>query len=280
MTYTFNESYDFSANGSYRIEAATFLEGDSDNENDGTSETIAHLDCIPEGSSCAFGDGINSFYLDEIVNENIYCDDGYNNFLEISTRLDVNREIFSVGVSSNSSSEFSMWIDFNDNAVFEPGEQLIRSGDIITGSQATVFEFTLPENAPLGEHILRARAGDVSAQYEGDLNDPCNVMEYGTTDDYTVVLVDGIEESELQQGSFTVSSSREDLFELQYTTSYQRPLWLTVHDMLGQKVVESMVRKRGINYTYSLDMSYAASGVYLVRLGTREEGKVQRIIVH
>ncbi len=32
--------------------------------------------------------------------------------------------------------------------------------------------------------------------------------------------------------------------------------------------------------TYTLDMSYAAPGVYLVRLGTRKEGRVKRIIVH
>jgi hypothetical protein len=280
ITYTFNSSYDFSANGKYIIAASTYLEDDSDTTNDGVIETVARLDCIPVGSSCAFGDGINSFYLEDIVNENIYCDEGYNNFLGISTRLYVNRETYSVGIRSGSSSEFSMWIDFNDNAVFEPEEQLVRSGDITSSSAVTVFEFALPENAPLGEHILRARAGDVSSRYEGDLNDPCSVMEFGTTEDYTVVLVDGIKESELQQGEFIISSSEEDIFELNFTTPYQRPLWLTVHDMLGQKVVEAMVKKGAIGYNYVLDMSYAASGVYLVRIGTREEGKVKRIIVH
>ncbi|WP_029033950.1 GEVED domain-containing protein [Salinimicrobium terrae] len=280
ITYTFNSPFDFSANGKYIIEASTFLENDSDTENDGVIETVAQLNCIPEGSSCAFGDGINSFYLEDIVNENIYCDDGYNNFLEISARLDVNRETYYVGIRSNSSSEFSMWIDFNDNAVFEPEEQLITSGDIASSSVVTEFEFTLPENAPLGEHILRARAGDVSSRYEGDLNDPCSVMEFGTTEDYTVVLVDGIEESEIQEGEFVISSLEGDIFELNFFAAYQRPLWLTVHDMLGQKVVESMVKKGAIGYEYSLDMSYAATGVYLVRIGTREEGKVQRIIVH
>ncbi len=105
-------------------------------------------------------------------------------------------------------------------------------------------------------------------------------MEFGTTEDYTVVLVDGIKESELQQGEFIISSSEEDIFELNFTTPYQRPLWLTVHDMLGQKLVEAMIKKGAIGYGYVLDMSYAASGVYLVRIGTREEGKVKRIIVH
>lgn len=278
LTYTFKMPYDFSSNGKYFIEAATYLENDSNILNDGVNDTVANLDCIPEGSSCAFGDGINSFYLEEIENVNIYCDDGYNNFLGISTRLDVNRETFYVGVSSSTSSEFAMWIDFNDNAVFEPEEQLVRSGDIVSSSRPTVFEFQLPENAPLGEHILRARAGD--PRFAGDINDPCSVMEFGTTDDYTVVLVDGIEDSEIQKGELIISSSREDIFELKFVSLYQGPLWVTVHDMLGQKLVESMIRKNDLSYTYTLDMSYAAPGVYLVRMGTREEGKIKQIIVH
>ena len=279
LTYTFSTPFDFSENGKYIIESFTMLENDSDTANDAVTKTVARLNCIPEGSSCAFGDGINSFYLEEIVNENIYCDNGYNNFLEVSTRLDINREIYQVGVTSNSSNEFSMWIDFNDNAVFEPGEQLVRSGDITSSGRPTVFEFSLPPNAPLGEHILRARAGDVSSNFEGDLNDPCSVMEFGTTEDYTVVLVDGIEESEIQQGEFMISSADNDIFELNFSTSYQLPIWLTVHDMLGQKLVEAMVKKGAVGFDYTLDMSYAAPGVYLVRMGTREEGKVQRIIV-
>ncbi|WP_324719768.1 GEVED domain-containing protein [Salinimicrobium sp. HB62] len=280
ITYTFEIPFDFSPKGKYFIEAATYLQNDSDIENDGVETTIANLNCIPEGSSCVFGDGINSFYLEEIINENIYCDDGYNNFLQVSTRLDVNRESFFVGVTSNGSNEFSMWIDFNDNALFEPEEQLIRSGDIRTSTGPTFFEFQLPENAPLGEHMLRARAGDVGSQFSGDLNDPCSVMEFGTTDDYTVVLVDGIEESEIQQGELLIGSTDQNIFNLQFQTTYQGPVWLTVHDMLGQKLVENMVRKSDLSYSYLLDMSYAAPGVYLVRMGTREEGKVKRIIVH
>ena len=278
LTYIFDASFDFSANGKYLIEAATFLEDDSNKSNDGVQETVANLNCLPEGSSCAFGDGILSFFLEEIENVNIYCDDGYNNFIGTSTRLDVNREAFYVGVVSGGSSEFSMWIDFNDNAVFEPEEQLVRSGDIRSSSQPTVFEFKLPEDAPLGEHLLRARAGDV--RFKGNLNDPCDVMEFGTTDDYTVVLVDGIEESEIQQGELNIGSTNQDIFHLRFRTTFQGPVWLTVHDMLGQKLVESMVRKSDLRYSYQLDMSYAAPGVYLVRMGTREEGKVQRIIVH
>ncbi|NJW52932.1 GEVED domain-containing protein [Salinimicrobium oceani] len=279
ISYVFNNDADLSESGVYNVVVSTFLAEDSEPDNDSTQTTIANLDCIPDGSSCAFSDGINSFYLEEIVNENIYCTTGYNNFIGLSTRLDRQRGVYQVGVKSRATSEFSMWIDFNDNAVFEPSEMLVRSGDIISSSAVTIFEFTIPEDAPLGEHILRARAGDVRPQYRGELNDPCDVMEYGTTDDYSVIIVDGLDESELQQGELVITSSEEDIFEINFTTTYQRPLWLTVHNVLGQKLVENMLRKNYSGYSYTLDMSYAAPGVYLVRLGTRDEGRVQRIIV-
>lgn len=280
ISYTFTQGLDMAGSGTYDLIVSTFLEGDAEPANDSSQAILANLDCIPDGSSCAFNDGINSFYLEEIINENIYCTTGYNNFIGMSTRLDRRRGVYQVGVQSRSTSEFSMWIDFNDNAVFEPEEMLVRSGDIQSSSMVTVFEFTIPEDAPLGEHILRARAGDVSARYEGDLNDPCDVMEYGTTDDYSVVIVDGLSESELQKGELVISSSEEDIYEISFTSTYQGPLWLTVHDILGQKLVENMVRKGLTTYSYTLDMSYVAPGVYLVRLGTREEGRVKRILVH
>jgi hypothetical protein len=280
MSFTFSQPVDMSESGIYEITVATFLNDDSNPENDSSQATLANLDCIPDGSSCAFADGINSFYLQEIVNENIYCTTGYNNFIGLSTRLDRQVGVYQVGVRSGASSEFSMWIDFNDNAVFEPEEMLVRSGEILSSSTVTVFEFTIPEDAPLGEHILRARAGDVSPRYQGDLNDPCNVMDFGSTDDYSVVIVDGVAESELQQGDFVISSSEDDIYNIRFTTTYQGNLWLTVHNVLGQKMVENMLRKSYDGYTYTLDMSYAASGVYLVRLGTRDEGRVQRIIVN
>ena len=76
-----------------------------------------------------------------------------------------------------------------------------------------------------------------------------------------------------------VSSDGDDIFDIRMQTSYEETLRITVHNMLGQKLVENKVEKSGRIYYYELDMSYAASGVYLVRLGTRDVGKVTRIIV-
>src|SRR5690606_2269887 len=122
--------------------------------------------------------------------------------------------------------------------------------------------------------------GDTS--FNGELNDPCSVMSYGSTHDYSVVIIDSsltIEDLDLNQAEMIVSKKGDDLFEIKMQTSYEETLRITVHDLLGQKLVENKIEKSGGIYFYELDMSYASTGVYLVRLGTRKVGKVTRIIV-
>lgn len=283
ISYTFNSKPDISAVGVYQISARTLLSTDSDVSNDGIEKTFAHLNCIPVGSDCRFGDGIEDFYLGDIANENIYCTDGYYNFLDISTRLDRSQGTSYVGVSTGFASQdderFSLWIDFNDNAVFDPNELLIDAEVIPSSNRIYTYQFSIPQDAPLGQHIMRVRAGDTGALGGGDLNNPCDVMAFGNTQDYTVIIESSIEESVLKDSDLVISSEDGDLFKVEMTSTYQRPLYITVFNLLGQKLLDYRLERSARGYEYDLDMSYVAPGVYLVRVGTRDEGRVKRIVV-
>ena len=283
LAYTFDSKLDVSEIGVYEIAARTLLASDNDTSNDGIEKTFAHLNCIPEGSDCRYGDGIYDFYLGDIANENIYCTNGYYNFLDISTRLDRSQGTFYVGVTTGyafgDDERFSMWIDFNDNAVFEPEELLIDSRVIPSSDRLYSYQFSIPEDAPLGEHILRVRAGDTSVFSGGDLNNPCSVMDFGNTQDYTVVIESSIADSVLKDAELIVSSGDGNLYEVLLTSSYQRELYITVYDILGQKLLDYAVERAARGYEYLLDMSFVPPGVYLVRVGTAEEGRVERIVV-
>src|SRR5690606_34220548 len=174
-TFTFDTTVDIGEPGTYEIFATTVLAGDSDSENDSTLEVIANLNCIPEGSDCgSFGDGISDFYLEEIENENIPCAGGYNDYIGFYAELDRVQGTYTVTVSSRyasgSDEKLSMWIDFNDNGTFETSERVISAEVIPTSNENHSFDFSIPADAPLGEHVLRVRAGDTS--FDGDLNDP------------------------------------------------------------------------------------------------------------
>jgi hypothetical protein len=174
-----------------------------------------------------------------------------------------------------------LWIDLNDDAVFGDEERVITSEVIPTAGEWYSFDFSIPEDAPLGQHLLRIRAGDVD--FDGDLNNPCEVMEYGTTHDYSVSITDStldIEDFILNEAELVVVSEENKQFRVIMETDYEETLRITVHNILGQKMLENQVENNGTGYVYELDMSYAARGVYLVRVGTREVGKVKRFIVN
>ncbi len=283
--YIFSESADLSVSKRYLITARTNLDGDSNRLNDSKRKSVANLDCIPVGSDCSFGDGISFFELSNIRNERIPCGNGYEDFLGDSAQLDRAEDSFTLTVGTYFQSEdqeekFSLWIDLNDNGSFEEEERLVSEEVIPTANRTFDFVLILPENAPLGQHLLRIRAGDTN--FDGDLNDPCDVMEFGTTHDYLVNITDStlnIDDFFLNEADMVIISEDQKEFRVIMETSFDQPLRITVHNVHGQKIVENQVENIGDGYVYDLDMSYAARGVYLVRLGTRKVGKVQRIIV-
>ncbi|MBT8318960.1 MAG: T9SS type A sorting domain-containing protein, partial [Gramella sp.] len=257
---------------------------DFDPTNDSETVSIANLNCIPRGSDCSAGDGIFYFELGDFLNERIPCTTGYIDFTEGSTDLDRSDGNFTVTVKTNFAEDdvekFSLWIDFNDNAVFEDDEQLITSQIIPEVNTAFSYDFSIPSDAELGQHLLRIRAGDTS--FSGDLNDPCSVMAYGTTHDYSVNIIDStldVKDFILNEADLVVVSSGNSQYRAILETSFDEPLRITVYNVLGQKMIENQIVNNGDAYVYELDMSYAAPGVYLVRVGTRDYGKVQRFIV-
>ncbi|WP_144960633.1 T9SS type A sorting domain-containing protein [Gillisia sp. Hel_I_86] len=288
--YTFSQTANLSTSGRFLIYAETNLEGDQDNTNNSKNKSVANLSCIPEGSDCAsFGDGLSYFELGDILNERIPCTNGYADYIGLSTDLDRSIGNYTVTVKTlfdNPQDEkFSLWIDLNDNGAFDDSEILISSQNIPAANTAFSFDFTLPNDAPLGQHLLRVRAGDTS--FGGDLNNPCSVMDFGTTHDYTVRITDStlkIDDFLLNEANLEIVEQnpipRDGIYRVFLETQFDQPLRITVHNLLGQKMIENEVNNlNGRGYQYDFDMSYAARGVYLLRIGTRDVGIVKRFIV-
>ena len=283
--YTFARKANLSAFGRFMIYAETNLQGDQDPTNDSHTKSVANLNCIPVGSDCtSFGDGIHSFELEDILNERIPCVDGYADYIGFSTDLDRSKRTFTVRVKtlfdSPQNEQFSLWIDLNDNGVFDDAERFISNQVIPSSSTWHSYEFTLPANAPLGQHLMRVRAGDVS--FDGDLNDPCSVMDYGTTHDYSVRIIDStlkLDDFLLNEAVLEIADQGNGIFRVFLETTFDQPLRVTIHNILGQKMIENQVESNGQGYLYEFDMSYAATGVYLLRIGTREVGIVKRFLV-
>ncbi|PKA82741.1 putative secreted protein (Por secretion system target) [Ulvibacter sp. MAR_2010_11] len=284
VQYTFATTADLSAPGTYVIDARTNLAGDTNPANDPASKTVMNglVYCQPP-SDCTFGDGITKFVLETITNDPIPCGTGYDDFTSMSTTLeDGVTYTLTVQTGYDTVDELAtMWIDFNNNGTFEASERLFTDEVINPDGVDVNINFTIPSGAISGDRRLRIRAGDTS--FAGDLNNPCDSMQYGTTHDYTVTIdgVLSVEDVAISEADLVVTSLPNNQFDIKLTTSFDGVASIGIYNLLGQTLAFNNLEKEGNSYNYQLDMSYAASGVYLVKIGNRATNtfKTAKIIV-
>ena len=144
------------------------------------------------------------------------------------------------------------------------------------------FDLVIPVDAALGSHILRARSLDPSGN-PGDPNDPCADMQFGETHDYTVNIVDSslsIDDFALNNSEFVINDLGNDSYEvILRPNGFTDMLTISMHNILGQKLVRNRVHYENGEYRYVLNTNGLSTGVYLVRLGTEQYGKVKRIVI-
>jgi len=139
--------------------------------------------CYPT-ANCTFGDGFTGFSLQNILNWNSGCSpNGYGDFTNLSTELEP-AETYTVGFQTGySNQDVCLWIDFNNDMMFDASERLITDFNLANANQMYTTTITIPQNVNPGEKRLRIRAN-----WQNSAIDPCANFSYGETEDYTVVI--------------------------------------------------------------------------------------------
>lgn len=281
VSFTFATQADLSVPATYTIEARTNLAGDSNPGNDTATKNVTNgaVYCTPTATSGCNIDGIKKFILNTIDaddggngcnTEPAGSPQGYADRTAMSTDLSQGTD-YTLQAQMNWSSgvnieALSVWIDFNDDGIFEVSERLI-SGELFTVANALQdFTLSIPVDAAVGAHRLRAKAMDTSAS--GDILDPCSDYDYGETQDYTVnIQTLGIEDVSITNAEFSVVTLPNNQFDIKLTTSFEGTASIAVYNVLGQTVAFNNLIKEGDSYNYHLDMSYANPGVYFIKMG-------------
>ncbi|MBA3985216.1 MAG: T9SS type A sorting domain-containing protein [Flavobacteriales bacterium] len=91
----------------------------------------------------------------------------------------------------------------------------------------------------------------------------------------------GINTVPLNNAELLVLNTGNNQFDITLTTTQniQDKVLIQVYDILGQIIAFNVLDNNNNKYNYNLDMSYAASGVYIVRVGTLNNGLIKRIVV-
>ena len=104
----------------------------------------------------------------------------YTATLQAGSNYNVN-----VTVGTYGSQNVAVWIDYNDDGVFDTTERVGYSTAYIAANGTATFEIVLSCSPPLGVHRMRIR--DVYST-SGNLIDPCSSYGYGETEDYDVTV--------------------------------------------------------------------------------------------
>lgn len=137
--------------------------------------------CLPTYSNGDVGTHIKQFTLNKINNSSGASH--YTDYTNLSTAL-LQGETYTVSVlMSYNGLKINLWIDFNDNGVFEAGEKLISELNC-PANQTTSTSINIPANANPGTHLLRVRAAFNSNA------GPCDNSGWGETEDYSVEIKD------------------------------------------------------------------------------------------
>ena len=173
--------------GVYTFEACVNLAGDENPANNCKSKNVTNLEpslCVDGlySSGCSFGDGLIAWSLANINVPNIPCagtPPWYHDYRDMVHEL-VAGETYTLTVQAGyTSTYFDVWIDFNDDLVLTNDELIINDAQCASSNTPYTFDFTVPANAPAGDHVLRFRTN-----WTAPVTDPCATYSYGNCCDF------------------------------------------------------------------------------------------------
>ena len=141
--------------------------------------------CTPAYSTgCTDGDMITNFSLNTITDAIVCTTPSYQDHTNLSTNLTIGNTYVLTLTAGFSSTYFMVWIDYNNNYVFDATEIVLSD---VCSSAATPYTFnlTIPLTASPTTTRLRIRTNYASAVP----SDPCSSLTYGNAIDYTVSLM-------------------------------------------------------------------------------------------
>ena len=278
-SYSFTEQADFSELGIYDVLVKTSLSGDGNETNDETSIQVENVLCQPQ-ADCSFGDGLQLFNVGEINNPSA-CE-GYGDFTDQVAYLDENSTYSLTVTTGYGDQHVKVWIDFNDDSNFTSDEVVVPEFIIAPGAGAGSYtetvDLVVPDGAPMGMHRMRAKTN-----WQAEVpNDACEETQYGETEDYSANIgALGVFDMEITNSELIITSQDNNQFEVTLNTEYDGKVYVAVYNMLGQQLGFKLAQNDGGTYIMNLNLSNAAAGVYLVKVGGQNTTtyKTGRVIV-
>lgn len=146
--------------------------------------------CVPPASTST-----TSYIINGMSTENGYTNisnmtatpasaGSYGDFTDLSVSQSPGGS-FSYSVVVPTYTNVEVWIDYNQDLVFDADELVDAYPHLTTGPVTFTGEIALPADLPLGDYRMRVR----SRYYFQTTANPCASAQYGETEDYTITVI-------------------------------------------------------------------------------------------
>ena len=277
-SYTFTTLADMTADGSYTIVATTQLGTDSDPSNDATTVEVENTACSTDTNDTDFviepdlsdppTESVITITEDVVISDvNVTVNVDHNWITDVDMKLigPDGTEVILANDVGGSADDFTNTV-FDDQA----------SAPIDSGSAP--FTGTWQPQGSLADFNGKSSLGDWTLH----INDDENGIG-GTLLDWSIEICTNpaLSTDEVSlEGEFKILNLGNDQFQISLTSdTLLEDLDLNVYNMLGQNLKWQTLKNEGGEYSYTLNMSYAASGIYLIRVGNTSSGVTKRIVV-
>jgi len=165
-----------------------------------------------------------------------------------------------VTAGSFPSQSFAVWIDYNDNYIFEPSEKVgFSTAATATSFQTISFQINLACTPPLGIHRMRVRGVYATP---GASIDPCASYFYGETEDYNVNIIAAVPFTP----SFTVVPGNQACTFTDYTYTTQSGMQSYTWGFPGTAGVNYNIISGGTSTSNTATVQYLTAGTQTVSI--------------
>ena len=266
--FDFTSKVDFSAIKTHEIIAYTNLSDDQKNENDTAKKSVETFNCNPT-ADCEYGDKITLVKFGSINNTSSCSSNGYGDYTDQSTDLERGQSHEFIVNNEEDNHQLSVWIDYNDDRVFDSNELIITDQEY---SQNGTFNVFIPNDAEIGEHLMRIRTN-----WWEPSSDPCATFEYGETEDYTVVIITPFSVEELHKFEFEIFNESNSI-RVVSSENLVRKTSLEIFNGNGQ-VLYGQQFVEGNQLNNLISVSNFATGIYYVKISDDEKSSVKQFVV-
>jgi len=280
-SYTFGTLADLSTpDQAYVIVARTSLSGDSNAGNDSFERTVVNLTCDAATNDTDMPIGPNQGDVTESV-------------ITITDDFIVTQPQVTINLNHTFMGDLSIELEGPDGTVVSLSNQNGGSGDnmldttFTDNAGQTIAGGTPPYGGTYTPEEVLSNFDGISSLGDWTLRITDNAnQDGGNLLDWSLTLCDnlglGLEDELATDAELIILDKGNDQFEIQLpTTQLTDKLELRITNMTGQTLMGYRLENQGNGYYYDLDMSYAASGVYIVTLATTTgtAGQSKRLIV-